>query len=39
VDTPVRTHAESLPNLVAYRDRWMSHYYGAGQVNATALAA
>ncbi|TFW35557.1 glutathione S-transferase family protein [Massilia horti] len=39
VDTPVRTHAEKLPNLVAYRDRWMAHYYGAGQASTSALAA
>jgi glutathione S-transferase len=39
VDSPVRTHAEQLPDLVAYRDRWMAHYYGAGQTGAGALAA
>jgi glutathione S-transferase len=39
VESPVRTHAESLPNLVAYRDRWMAHYYGAGQAGTEALAA
>lgn len=35
-DTPVRTHAEKLTNLVAYRDRWMAHYYGSGQDAALA---
>jgi glutathione S-transferase len=39
VDTPVRTHAEKLPNLVAYRDRWMAHYYANGQTGGAALAA
>lgn len=39
VDTPIRTHAEKLPNLVAYRDRWMAHYYGGGQASSAALAA
>lgn len=38
-DTPVRTHAEKLPNLVAYRDRWMAHYYGAGQGAGATRAA
>jgi glutathione S-transferase len=39
VDSPVRTYAEGLPNLVAYRDRWMAHYYGAGEQAAQAIAA
>jgi glutathione S-transferase len=39
VNTPVRTHAEKLSNLVAYRDRWMSHYYGGTQAHTAALAA
>jgi glutathione S-transferase len=39
VDSPVRTYAEQLPNLVAYRDRWMAHYYGSGQAGAAELAA
>lgn len=37
-DSPVREHAGKLPNLVAYRDRWMAHYFGGEQVAAPRAA-
>jgi glutathione S-transferase len=39
MESPVRTHAEKLHNLVAYRDRWLPHYFGGAQAAAPVLAA